>query len=228
MEKSFKDVPAWEDDFAMDEIIDKNTWSMENHFSDTYCAYFTPRKENVRIEDDVLKICLLREDYNSAKRTSASLKCKKVFNGGIIEVEAKLPHGSGVWAAIWLKAENGHKIHGEIDMAEHVGWYNTHKYQTNIHIVANARKQFAKNVMATVTEYHTYGVEWYKDRIAILLDGNTVHELRKSDVEVWPFDSIGYHLILSLNYGGWAGNPNYNDTTPYVLEVRNVKYYDLL
>ena len=31
MEKSFKDVPAWEDDFAMDEIIDKNTWSMENH-----------------------------------------------------------------------------------------------------------------------------------------------------------------------------------------------------
>lgn len=228
MEKYFKDIPSWEDDFSRDEMIDGNKWIMENRFSDTHCALFTPRKENVRIEDSELKICLLREDYNSAKRTSASLKSQKAFTGGKIEIEARLPHGNGVWAAVWLKAEAGHRCHGEIDIVEHVGWHSNQKYQANIHIVDNERKQFAKNISTTVTEYHIYGVEWYKDRIAILLDGDTVHELRKSDVAVWPFNSIGYHLMLSLNYGGWAGTPNYSDTTSYILEIKSVKYYELI
>lgn len=228
MEENFKQIPTWEDNFKKKRTIDKSKWSIENRLSDTQCVFFTPREENIRIESDVLKIVLLRENYLSAMHTSASLKSVRAFNHGKIEVEAKLPHGNGVWPAIWLRAEAGHKIHGEIDITEHIGWQGIQKYQANIHIVTNERKQFAKDIMTTVTEYHKYGVEWYKDRIAILLDDYTVHELRKSNVDIWPFDPIGYHLVLSLNYGGWAGNPNYNDITPYVLEVRSVKYYDLL
>lgn len=226
MEKMFKETPSWEDVFNNGEVPDRDKWGLENHISDTNYVAFTPRKENVRIENDLLKICLLREDYNSVKRTSASLKSRRAFNGGKIEIEAKLPQGNGVWASIWLKAEAGHDCHGEIDMVEHVGWHGPHKYQANIHIVDYERKQFAKNISTTITEFHTYGVEWYKDRIVILLDGKSVHELRKSDIPIWPFDSIGYHLILSLNYGGWAGNPNNNDVAPYTLEVKSVRYYD--
>lgn len=224
----FKEIPTWEDSFCNEEVLDQAKWSMENHISDTNCVAFTPRKENVRIENNVLKICLLRENYNSVKRTSASLKSKMAFNSGKIEVVAKLPHGNGVWSAIWLKAETGSDLRGEIDLVEHVGWQNIQKYQANIHIINHDRKQFSRNISAIVTEYHTYGVEWYKDRIAILLDGNLVHELRKSNVSAWPFDSLKYHLILSLNYGGWAGNPNYNDITPYIFEVKSVKYYELI
>ena len=232
MMNKFKEVPSWEDVFniSTSDMPDKVKWSMENHISDTNCVAFTPRKENIRIENNVLKICLLRENYNSVKRTSASLKSRKAFTSGKLEIEAKFPHGNGVWGAIWLQAENGSNYHGEIDIAEHVGWYSIQKYQANIHIIDinNIRKQYPHDVGANVTEYHIYGIEWYDDKIFILLDDNVVHELKKSEVSIWPFTSIKYHLILSLNYGGWAGNPNYNDTTPYIFEIKSIKYYELI
>ena len=137
----------WVDYFSSDGI-NSDYWNIEywepGRYNDELQAY-TPRSENVYIEDGKLVIQALREDYTyinyltgeeiPAQYTSARLNTKlKVdfspincgpYEGGEIKVDvrAKLPDGNGTWPAIWLLPT--HNIYGqwpssgEIDIMEY-------------------------------------------------------------------------------------------------------------
>jgi hypothetical protein len=104
--------------------------------------YTNARSENARVQNGVLTITGKKESYpNSdyikgstgwqhkdslAQYTSASINTnqKAEWQYGRIEVKAKLPHGGGIWPAIWMMGIDRERIGwpgcGEIDIIRRI------------------------------------------------------------------------------------------------------------
>ncbi len=136
---------VWHDEFN-DNAIDLTKWSFEvNCFgggnNEQQC--YTDREENAFIEQGILKIVALKENftgpaaqdddanYNPSNTrtlpyTSARLRSKNKgdWTFGRFEISAKLPQGQGTWPAIWMLptdwAYGGWAGSGEIDIMEAV------------------------------------------------------------------------------------------------------------
>ena len=83
--------------------------------------------QNVIVQNGVLKINLIKEQYNGSNYTSARIvtKNKYQFQYGRVDIRAKLPAGGGTWPALWMLGSdintNPWPGCGEIDIMEHVG-----------------------------------------------------------------------------------------------------------
>ncbi len=160
--------------------------------------------------------------FSSARLTT---KGKGSWRYGRIEVRANLPQGQGTWPAIWMLPENsvygGWAASGEIDILEAVnlgvpctsctgGRENTilgtlhfgKPWPNNVH------KGTEVHAPEVLSGYHTYAIEWEKDRMIWQIDGRTFAERKAA--EWWssgsaqpgaPFDKP-FHLILNLAIGG--------------------------
>lgn len=188
--------------------------------------YTRDRQENARQEGGNLVIEARKEKWEKAEVTSASLTSRKAFLHNYVEVRAKFPTGRGTWPAIWLLAESirakGDKympwpLCGEIDMMENVG-FDPEVIHFTIHTEAyNHTKGTQKAAQVRVPrawdEFHTYGLDWKKDRLDFYFNGKKVFTYAKEadKQEVWPFDKPHY-LILNLAIGGgWGGARGIDD-----------------
>lgn len=144
---------------------------------------------------------------------------------GRVEVRAKLPQGQGTWPAIWMLPEQwrygGWASSGEIDIMEVVnlgepcaeceGGRENRTLGTihfggepprNRYIAADTAIPGARD------GFHTYAIEWDKDRIIWFVDGRPFatrlahewHTLASGQAGA-PFDQP-FHLILNLAIGG--------------------------
>ena len=61
------------------------------------------------------------------------------------------------------------------------------------------------------------------------MNGDEEYEVKKGDIEYWPFDETSYRLMIALSYGGnWAGSCGLADNSlPQSIKVDYVKYYRL-
>lgn len=147
---------VWSDEFTNEGLPDKSKWGYEEGFIRNHeKQYYTKaRKENVRVENGVLVIEGIKEDFKDPKYTpdstnrqaqrivagytSGSINTlgKKDFLYGRIEVRAKMPQGAGMWPAIWMMGTNRTSVRwprcGEIDIMEYVG-KNPHSIHANNH-----------------------------------------------------------------------------------------------
>ena len=137
----------WYEDFSSNSL-NPNHWNLEYWESGRYnneLQAYTPRSDNVYIEEGKLVIQALRENFTyvnyitgeeiPAEFTSARLNTKLKVDfrplncgpnqGGEIRVDvvAKLPNGNGTWPAIWLLPSfnmyGQWPSSGEIDIMEH-------------------------------------------------------------------------------------------------------------
>ena len=136
---------VWSDEFDSSEL-NTNNWQHEiNCFgggNDEQQCY-TDRLDNAFIENDVLVIQALKEDFTGPEShddaddynanvtrtlpyTSARLRTKNLadWRYGRFEIRAKLPQGQGTWPAIWMLPTDwvygGWAGSGEIDIMEAV------------------------------------------------------------------------------------------------------------
>ena len=125
-----KSVLLWSDEFNGSGLPDAAKWGYEVGFiRNNEKQYYTlQRTQNIRQEGGNLVIESLKEDFQGAKYSSASINTldKKAFEGDIrVEVKAKLPHGKGIWPAIWMMGTNiktvGWPKCSEFDVMEFVG-----------------------------------------------------------------------------------------------------------
>ncbi|MDR3246305.1 MAG: glycoside hydrolase family 16 protein, partial [Prevotellaceae bacterium] len=120
----------WSDEFNYSGLPNSRKWNYEEGFvRNREAQYYTKaRLENAKVENGELVITARKEAYDAASYTSASINTrgKFEFQGGRIEVRAKLPEGRGVWPAIWTLGTNINKVGwpvcGEIDIMEFVGY----------------------------------------------------------------------------------------------------------
>lgn len=233
---------VWSDEFDKIGIPDSTKWNYDvggSGWGNNELQYYTAaRKENVWMSRGLLRIEARKENFKSRRYTSARLvsKNKGDWKYGKIEVKAKLPHGKGIWPAIWMlptkSVYGGWPKSGEIDIMEFVGYMpdslfgSVHTGSYN-HVIKTQRTK-GISLKDLATAFHVYAIEWTQDRIVFLIDDKKYFEFtnERTGPGAWPFDQE-FHIILNVAVGGnWGGKFGVDDSIfPQKMEIDYVRVY---
>jgi beta-glucanase (GH16 family) len=268
---------VWSDEFEGDRV-DPEKWDFDigNGFFDyrhhawisgwgnEELQYYTSSPTNVCVKDGFLTIRAIKESLHGCGYTSARLTTRQRCGGsalfskkyGRFEVRAKVPHGKGLWPAIWMlpvdDAYGGWAASGEIDIMEIVG-EKPHEVLNSIHFGSSGSdgRALITHVHplpngSTVAEWHTYTVDWEPGEIRFYVDGfhtrtydhwwscsatesgTGVVARGASDLNPWPapFDQP-FYLVMNVAVGGnFPGVPNPETRFPAEMVVDYVRVYE--
>lgn len=242
---------VWSDEFSVNGLPDTTLWNYEEGFiRNKEMQYYTKfRLENARVDEGFLVIEGRKEKYPNvrynpntkewttsrpeARYTSASLttRGKSEWKYGRIEVRAELPHGKGVWPAIWtLGSHPGWPSCGEIDIMEYVG-HDPRRIHATVHygkgVSFHESKGGKKSFPEPVNGFHVYAIEWFPDKIDFFFDDEKYFTFitdMAGPGEYNPFRQPHY-LLLNLALGGaWGGEIN-DDALPQKFRIDYVRVY---
>jgi beta-glucanase (GH16 family) len=266
---------VWSDEFDGD-TIDPSKWDFDlgNGFYDYQhhawvpgwgneeLQYYTRERENAFVRDSVLHIRALKEALHGCGYTSARLKTRRrdgapLFSKlyGKFEFRAKVPHGKGLWPALWMLPQDdrygGWAASGEIDVMEILG-EEPRKTLGSIHFGSSfPKRELVTHTLVlpeagTVADWHVYAVEWEPGEIRWSLDGvvwatqnfwwscsrkrgsRGLAAKDSADLNPWPapFDQP-FYLVMNVAVGGnFPGAPNEQTQFPAELLVDYVRVYD--
>ena len=158
-------------------------------------------------------------------------KGKKLFDGGRIEICAKLMGGKGEWPAMWMLPDKGKWPYGgEIDIMERLN-HDDFAYQT-------VHSYYTKKVNDTIpmhyathpikpNDYNIFSVDIYPDSLVFAINHEhsfTYPRIEKAGKDQFPFYQP-YYLLIDMQLGGtWVGAVD-PDELPVEMLVDWVKYY---
>jgi beta-glucanase (GH16 family) len=265
----------WSDEFEGDRV-DLSKWDFDigNGFYDykhhqwvpgwgnEELQYYTNQAPNVTVQDSILTISAVKQSLHGCGYTSARLKTRKndgtplfAKRYGRFEFRAKVPHGKGLWPALWMlpldDQYGGWAASGEIDVMEihgevpsqvlgsiHFGsTFPKRELVTHTHTLAG---------QSTVADWHVYAVEWTPGQIKWFVDdhhwatqsfwwSSSRHHSKggmlprdESDLNPWPapFDQP-FYLLMNVAVGGnFPGHPHAQTLFPAQLQVDYVRVFD--
>jgi len=228
-----------EDNFDVDGAPDSSLWGYDiggNGWGNNELQYYTDRAENVKVENGMLHITALQEDYEGSGYTSARILTKGLYKRtyGRYEARIKLPWGQGLWPAFWLLGGDIDQVGwpqcGEIDIMEYVG-----QEPTIIHGSVHGpgysggsaiTKSYTLENDRFDTDFHVFGIEWGPDYINFYVDDVLYNQITPDDVTGdWVYDH-DFFIILNLAVGGdFVGSPNENTVFPQTMLVDYVKVF---
>jgi beta-glucanase (GH16 family) len=201
--------------------------------------HYTSRTNNARIENGMLVIEAIQENYQGANYTSARLKTqgKAAWTYGRIEARIKIPRGQGIWPAFWMLGTNitsvGWPKCGEIDILENIGREPKIVHGT----VHGPGYSGAKGIGGPYSlpgnpefanEFHVYAVEWSTNEIKWFVNGVPFFTLTPASLPsgaAWVFTAPQF-LILNVAVGGnWPGYPDSTTQFPQRMTVDYVRVY---
>jgi beta-glucanase (GH16 family) len=201
--------------------------------------YYTDRPENVVVENGMLKITALKENFQGSGYTSARLltqgKFQKKF--GRFEARMKLPWGQGIWPAFWMLGDDkeGTLIWpqlGEIDIMEYRGQDPT-IVLGSVHGPGYSGGEAVGKSYTLLddrfdTDFHIFGIEWGPGYINYYVDDVLYNQITPADVDgEWVFDDNEFYILINLAVGGsFVGSPNQNTVFPQTLLVDYVRIYE--
>ena len=210
----------WSEEFDLDGAPSSNNWFLEtippNNGSwwNNEVQYYTDRRSNSIVENGVLKIIALKEEYQGKSYTSARMTTQNLFEFkyGMIEIKAKLPEGQGTWPALWLLGENidsiGWPFCGEIDIMEH-GDGIPGLVSSAIHLPnSNGNHYFLRGeqtIENPSSAFHIYKAKWTSSKIQFFVDDIKYHEVSLDNS--MPFHHP-FFIILNVAMGGDFTNNN--------------------
>lgn len=235
---------VWQDEFGGD-ALNMDNWSFEKGtgewgWGNNELQYY--REENTTVRDGYLVITAKEEEFEGSQYTSSRIitKGKQSFQYGRIDMRAKLPHGQGIWPALWMLGDNfdteGWPKSGEIDMMEMVGggvkdgqvhgtlhWDNNGSHATYGSGDANGPYTLASGKFAD--EFHVFTIIWDENAIKWFVDDEQFFE-----VDIRPEDLSEFHqkffLIFNVAVGGqWPGSPDASTTFPQQMVVDYVRVF---
>jgi len=245
---------VWSDEFNYEGLPNKEKWDYEEGFvRNQEMQYYTrARKENARVEKGVLVIEGRKERWKNprykpgssnwqqqrefAEYTAAALitRNKASWRYGRIEVRARLPHGRGIWPAIWTLGANRSKIRwpgcGEIDIMEFVG-KDPNRVHGNAHFAVDGKHRSDHGKLSTekpYADFHIYAIEWFEDRIDFFFDDTKFHTFTIDKAGKGgdnPFRKPHY-LLINLAIGGSWGGPIDDSVFPQKYLIDYVRIYE--
>jgi beta-glucanase (GH16 family) len=198
-------------------------------------AYF--QKHQVAVANGLTLTALHQSTRSGIPWTSGVVSTygKFQFDGGYVQIKAKVPIGDGLWPGFWMLPGPGGK-HGddfELDIFE--GDYTGNEvnpidnYAWNLHTPSGA--QFGGLTSTGVdlgAGYHIYGIDWVPGQsITWYLDGKPVGMLTSAQA---PSPDEPMELILDLDVAspttaGWHTVYDATTPSPAVLDVAEVQVY---
>ncbi len=236
---------VWSDEFNGNSINLQN-WSFEtgnnNGWGNGELEYYTNSPQNAYVSNGVLHIVARQQTVNGYDYTSARMKTENNFSKtyGRFEFRAKLPAGVGFWPALWMLGTNIASIGwpgcGEIDVVENKG-SSLGIVQGSLHSGSDETMTYTLPNGGSVTDFHTYMLEWTPNAIKWYVDGNlNYYESQTgwgSSVGPYPTPfNQPFYIILNLAVGGqYLGYPSTtnidaNSTFPGDMQVDYVRVYD--
>ena len=232
--------PVWSDEFEGKEL-DRSKWKFEtggHGFGNNELQFYTDRSDNAHVEGGALVIEAKEEKFQNRSYTSAKVQSRASWTYGRFEFRVKLPHGRGVWPALWMMPEDMKKYGGwpscgEIDIVEQLGHDPNHVYGTlhfgNPHKSKGASVSLKKGSLTD--EFHEYVLEWFPGEIRWSVDGE-LYEIQNdwftnAPGSAWPapFDRA-FYLQFNVAVGGnWPGNPDASTTWPQKMVIDYVRVY---
>lgn len=226
---------VWADEFEKAGPPDPEKWAREEGFrrNEELQYYTVDRPQNAQVENGNLIIEARKEKYPNAaydpesrdwrksrkfaEYTSASLHTfgKASWTYGRIEVRAKIPHGRGMWPAIWMlginKTEVGWPECGEIDIMEFVG-HDPNVIHANVHTEKynhsrGTGRGHSIKVEKPYADFHVYAVEWTPEKMDFYFDDRKYFTVVNDEPgkAAWPFDAPHYLILNAAVGGSWGG-----------------------
>ncbi len=231
---------VWREEFNYTGLPDSSKWGYEvGYIRNEEQQYYTnAKRENVWVNHGVLTITGRKENNDSiATYTSASINTlgKVGWKYGRIEVKAKLPHGGGMWPAIWMMGTNRTELGwpkcGEIDVMEFIGNHPKDIYGT-IHFQDPILKENKSSGGLATREkldadFHVYAIEWNEQTIDIYLDNEKYHSFATDAAGMGdnnPFRKPFYLLINLAMGANWPG-PIDDSVLPQQFIIDYVRVY---
>ncbi|TRW83385.1 glycoside hydrolase family 16 protein [Mycolicibacterium sp. 018/SC-01/001] len=188
--------------------------------------------------------------YNYTSARLVTYGKQSIGPGTRVEARIQVPPDSGLLPAFWtVGLEPGHEFdwprQGEIDIMEIPGFGTPASRRTwtgNIHGPAKGNKNTDVKMDGIDADlgvdlsagFHTYGMDWYSDRIVWRVDGVEVGQVTKAQYEArggdWtPFSGEWEHyLILNVAVGNpWTGDPSASAPMNAEMKVDWVRAYQL-
>lgn len=228
-------VLIFSDEFNVNGMPDATKWGYDigtgsGGWGNNELEYYTNRSQNAFVQNGVLKITAIKENYSGSAYTSARLlsKDKFSFKYGKVEVSAKLPAGVGTWPAIWMLGNNINTVSwpacGEIDIMEHLGRdlnkiYGTLHYPGRSGGNADGATTMISNA---TTAFHKYTLDWSATEIKFYVD-DVVFKTFANNASV-PFNQ-NFFMILNLAMGGNFGGAVDPSFTNASMEIDYIRVY---
>lgn len=236
---------SWTADFAK-KGLSEEIWNHEiGYIRNNELQYYTDSGENSYIENGELVICARKSDDPDRPYTSASLNTqgKVEFLYGKLEMEAKLPYGTGIWPAFWtLGRQHGIKEEwpecGEIDIMEMIGGRGSEKtgggdaeYFATVHypdeatICEDGLRSARLAGKSYCDGYHKFGVLWGKEAISFCIDSLVWKTISIADI---PAFHKSHFLLVNIAVGGdWPGEPDAATQFPQIYRIKSITYTPL-
>ena len=140
------------------------------------------------------------------------------FTYGLVEVDARIPRGDGLWTTLWLLPQD-QSFPPEIDIAEVYG-VDTKQLSVVYHAAPSGRSFKTVDTDDLSTSFHRYAVDWEPDSITWYLDGRPVYEYR-GRTPAQPMYFLANLAVANV----FGSGPTAATPSPTSLDVRSVNIY---
>ena len=227
---------VWNDEFNGTNINPK-VWTFDtgnggSGWGNNELEYYTSRTNNAYEAGGLLHIVARSESYGGFSFTSARMKTQGLYatpTYGRFVWRARLPQGTGMWPALWLLGNTFNNFNwpdcGEMDVVENDGGNPTF-VQGSLHATNNYNP--TATTSCTVTNFHTYMLDWESNSISWYVDG-VLYETQSGGA---PFNAP-FFFIMNVAVGGiYVGGPsiaqiNAGTTFPQEMQVDYLRVYEL-
>lgn len=223
---------TFNDEFS-DSLLNRSKWIPNFRWGNGSYKAACYLEKNLSIERGNLIINAQREDCECGSfipntpdryknQFSSGMICSSEFFRqvyGFFEIRCKTPAGNGLWPAFWLMALESWPP--EIDVAEFQG-SNTRK----VNLAYSCKERYDGdsekiNVSDCSAGFHTYAVEWDKEKIIWYYDNQIVKRTFKN------IPGLPMYIIINLqvNDNGFAGYVDQNTKLPAEFIVDYIRVY---
>ncbi|PLX11714.1 MAG: glycoside hydrolase [Marinilabiliales bacterium] len=231
---------SWNDEFNGNSVNSSN-WTFEigtgsSGWGNNELQYYT--EQNATVENETLIIEARKENVGSSQYTSSRLvtKNKVSFTYGRVDIRALLPHGKGMWPALWMLGENissvGWPACGEIDIMEMVGnddnslekiTHGTIHYDDGGHVYTGGSHTLTTSTLAT--SYHVFSLIWDETSIKWYVDDMLYHQESITAAARSEFHNEFFFIFNVAVGGNWPGSPNSQTTFPQRMKVDYIRVF---
>ena len=157
------------------------------------------------------------------------------WNGeyGVFEIRMKVPAGRGLWPAFWLNPQDK-TWPPEIDVVEIVNNgrdTSRHSFHSCTPTGAPGPRSWTDATPSRpgvdyADGFHVFSVEWSKDRVRHLVDGQVVADRAFAWRHKDGSDGGPAHVLVNLAVGGkWPGPPQADTAFPAKLDIDYIRVW---